>query len=582
MSLSKLRKFSVLALIVAPASAGAACAPGECGPLVLPSVPAQQQLQQRVKRVNVAATIPAAKIEKTQGVDEALAAPDPVSVPVLAPVPAQVPVDAPVQVVVDVTPVADAPAEQPPEAGKKRKRSSSASAAAGKGLFAPAPESTTGVEGFRTDLDGMKPMEIKVTAKGGVPASLASAVRKAISDSATIKVSEGVALDALAGIDVAASNLYPQIDGRLAGGSVGSGDWQATLRRPYFDRKKAYGAASGEASIVARQTVYDFGATRSSIARAAASTEAQNFSVLQTVEDVAYKTADAYLKVLQERELVDLTAENLDSLKEIADLVAENQKNGNGTVADVKRVNARVIDAAAAKADEDLALKLASDQLRRQTRVDPGRLGPAPSLSNLLPADDVKALSIASTTNPGLQSYKASMQSREAEIASIRAGQRPKVVAEVSAANRQFQAVNDKTRFDGSAMLGINYKFYDGGLASAQIEQVRARMLQDEMRMRDAYETIENDLRQNYFTMRVAREKAASLAEGVDLNAKARVLYREQFRGGKRSLLELLEVQQAYYLARRTQVTNQFDERRAGYIILRSLGRFAVAALRTP
>lgn len=442
-------------------------------------------------------------------------------------------------------------------------------------------EGGTGIAGFKTDLEGMKPLEIKVSPRAGVPTTLAAAVRTAIADNALIKVSEGSALDALAGIDVASVGLYPQVDGRLAGGASATGDWQQTRNYAYFNRKNAYGAGRGDASLSAQQILFDFGATRSGIAKAAAFTEAQNFSVLQTIEDVAFKTADAYLKVLQERDLVALASENLDSLKEIADLVSENQKNGNGTIADVKRVGARVIDAASGQADETLALKLASDQLRRLIRVDPSRLGPAPSLSGVLPADETRALTIAETTNPGILAYRASMQSREAEIASIKGGRMPKLTAEISASNRQYQAVNDKTQFDGTALLGLSYKFYDGGLASAQIEQVRARMLQDEMRMRDARETIESDLRQNYFTMKISRDKSRSLAEGVDLNAKARTLYREQFRGGKRSLLELLEVQQAYFLARRTQITNQFDERRASYLILRSLGRFAVAALRT-
>jgi hypothetical protein len=55
--------------------------------------------------------------------------------------------------------------------------------------------------------------------------------------------------------------------------------------------------------------------------------------------------------------------------------------------------------------------------------------------------------------------------------------------------------------------------------------------------------------------------------------------YLEQFGGGKRTLLELLDVQASWYLARRNEITNQNDELRAVYAILRSLGRLTQAVL---
>jgi adhesin transport system outer membrane protein len=437
------------------------------------------------------------------------------------------------------------------------------------------------LDGYKTNLDSMRSPALKRQPVKGVPRTLADVVLTAISDNALIKAGEGGAAEALSAVGAASASLYPQLQGRLAVGQSANSTWQAgkSSTTPYYDRKQTYGALRGDLGLTGEQLIYDFGSTRSHIAKAAAGVEAQNWSVLSTTEDVAFKTASAYLKILEQRELMDLATDNLVSLQEIAFLVTENQKNGNGTVADVKRVNARVIDAASLKADQDYALKLASDELRRFIHMEPGPLGPPPSLSRQLPADEKKAFTDALKTNPSIQAYRANIAARQNEIRALKQGDKPKVFAEIGATNRQYQAVNDKTEIDMSAMLAVRYKFLDGGFSKSQIEGVQARMLVDEMRMRDERETIENDLRQYYFTIKLARGKTESLAEGVDLNAKARALYREQFQGGKRSLLELLEVQQAYYTSKRQQITNQFEERRANFSILRSMGRFAATVL---
>lgn len=445
------------------------------------------------------------------------------------------------------------------------------------------PPAADDVAGFRTDLEALKPEELKRTPRPGVPTTLSQAVLRAVSDNALIRASEGGAADALASIGVASSALYPQIDGEIAAGPAVTGDWTAPKSpgNPFYSGKQTYGAARGDVSLAGRQLIYDFGATRSNVAKSAAITESQNFLVLATVEDIAYRTSDSYLRVQQQRELVSLADENVRALQEIATLVTESQRNGNGTVADVKRANGRLVEAATIRSDEQLALKIATDQLRRMIRAVPGPLRTAPTLSRMIPLTETAALAEAVRTSPRLLTYRASIKSREAEIAYLRGSAKPRLSAVLSGSGRNYLAVNDKTQVDGSALLSLSYRFADGGLISSQVEQVKARMLQDEMRMRDETETIETDLRQQYFTVKISRDRMQSLAEGVDLNEKARTLYREQFGGGRRTLLELLEVQQAYYQARRSQIGNMFEERRAILQVLRAMGRLAVTVIRS-
>lgn len=114
----------------------------------------------------------------------------------------------------------------------------------------------------------------------------------------------------------------------------------------------------------------------------------------------------------------------------------------------------------------------------------------------------------------------------------------------------------------------------DDVTATAQIDQAVSRIVQQEKKLQSQKDDIEADLRQFYWQLESARGKQAGLADGVETSLKARELYNEQFRGGKRSLLELLDIETAYFSARRTQITNRFDEQLATFGIIKSVGRF--------
>jgi adhesin transport system outer membrane protein len=131
--------------------------------------------------------------------------------------------------------------------------------------------------------------------------------------------------------------------------------------------------------------------------------------------------------------------------------------------------------------------------------------------------------------------------------------------------------------FDAQAIVSMTYKFMDGGLAQGQLGQLLARQEQEENRYNFDRDEAEADLRKFYTTIASARSKTASLSEGVEASKKARDLYKEQFQGGKRTLFELLDIQMAAFNAERASIMNMFEERKAVYGVLSTLGVFIEA-----
>jgi adhesin transport system outer membrane protein len=411
---------------------------------------------------------------------------------------------------------------------------------------------------------------------GGRGLSLGEAVRRAVSDNALIGLGEGRVAEALAGIGVSRSALYPQLDVSLATGHDRLGNYSDTFADnglSYFSKKKAYGAWRSDVTFGGRQLIYDFGATSADVGRADAVHKSEGFSLQDQTEDISQKVTEAYLRIIQARELIAIADENVGALQTILSLIGENEKAGNATVADIKRVRARLIDAETLRADADSDLQNASDVFERLVHVPPGPLAAPPPVAGVVPPGVDAAIAALRRDNPGVLAARANLDSARLQLKSQLASALPKVQLESEIQGQDFRTNSAYTTLDAKLMLALRYKILDGGLESSQADQMRAQVLQAEMKMRDATEQGEADLRQAYRALETARAKEQHLAEGTADALKAKQLYEEQYKGGKRSLLELLDVQSAYFQARTAQVQNRFVANRASFAILRGVGK---------
>jgi adhesin transport system outer membrane protein len=410
--------------------------------------------------------------------------------------------------------------------------------------------------------------------------SLGEAVHSAVSDNALIGVGEGRVDEALAGIGLSRSAFFPQVDISADSGSSTLGKYSDDQGgAPYFSGGKTDLSSRSDLTLGGRQLIYDFGATSHDVARASAVKDAESFNLRDQTEDVAQKVSNAYLHILEQRALIAIANMHVEALEQLLRILGENEREGNAAMADIKRVRARLIDAQAQRADAQSELQSASDRFRRLVHVEPGQLSRAPTFSSAIPTSVEAALAQAQQGNPRLQAAEAFFRSARLELESQTASTLPKLQLESQLTGTHFASGDNRTELDGRVMMALRYKILDGGLQSSQSQQLRAKVVQAELRWRDGREEVEADLRQSYHSLVTARAKSAHLRQGVSDAGKAKDLYDEQYRGGKRSLLELLDVQAAYFQAQAAEITNRFDENRAAYAILRDLGRLTSTTL---
>ncbi len=134
---------------------------------------------------------------------------------------------------------------------------------------------------------------------------LTEAVLGAVTSYPEIKAFEARTREARAGIGVARSALLPTVETRLAAGPNFSGAYEGTTV-PYDAARSSNFDGRFDAGVSLRQLLFDFGAARSDVARAELTRDAEAMKLRDKIDEIAGKTAQTYLRVLETRALVAL------------------------------------------------------------------------------------------------------------------------------------------------------------------------------------------------------------------------------------------------------------------------------------
>lgn len=408
--------------------------------------------------------------------------------------------------------------------------------------------------------------------------SLAEAVTQAALTFPEVRIQEQRLREARAGIDVSGSQLYPSLEARVASGASFTGNYAGSAL-PY---SRAANQPDGrlDTSFALRQLLFDFGATGQDIRRAEFIREAEREKLRDKIDDTSYRVAQLVLRLGELRAIVALLDDTVAAHRKLLQVVKAQADEGHGTMADVNRVQSRLVDIATIRSDTQLQVKAAEDNFARLTGFKPGRIGAMPDLRAALPRDPAGAIARADISNPRLASLDATRKSAEAELEFQKRSVLPRFNVELDKESKNLREGSDgRSQLDARAMLAMRVRLLDGGLARATEKQIEARITGAEATIANERRLVETDLRQAYRTIETAPQKRRLIEDGVRAAAKVKELYLEQFQGGRRTVFELLDGQMSYYTARRSQIETMNEGVRATLDILKVTGELTRAII---
>lgn len=315
-----------------------------------------------------------------------------------------------------------------------------------------------------------------------------------------------------------------------------------------------------QAGLTLTQMLFDGYNTKYEVNRQRARVASNAYRVWETSEFLGLDIVESYLNVLRQRELLEIARANVERHLEIERQMNDSASAGRTTQADVEQTRARLAAARANEASVREVLRTSEATYNSKVGEMPRTLqrpaSPAAALAETVDEEVKQSL----VNSPTLASREADIDTAAAEYKQSESTFYPKV---------DFQAnVNHATNTGGSegdverarALVIMNWNLYRGGADTARTREGVYREAQAKETRADSARQLEADVRQTWAQMISANERAREFKIQGEANQKVVDAYMDQFNLDRRTLLDVLDAQNEYFVSQSNTINAQYLE----------------------
>lgn len=333
--------------------------------------------------------------------------------------------------------------------------------------------------------------------------------------------------------------------------------------------------------VTVTQPLYRGGRTVAAVNRAENLVQAQRASLVATEQSVLLDAATAYLDVVRDQAVLDLTVNNEQVLRRQLEAAQDRFRVGEITRTDVSQSESRLARSTSDRIQAEGLLNASRAQFARLIGAPPARLV-QPTVTVALPKTLQETIALGEQNNPNVIASRFNQQASEDNIDLVRGELLPSVsVAGTLSKNwDQSQLVDESEQ--ASIVARVTVPIYEGGATTARVREAKQVANQRRIQIEE--------------TSRAARETAIRAWEAL-VTARASILSRqEQVRSadialegvrqeatvGSRTVLDVLDAEQELLNARVELVRSQRDELVAVFQVLAATGQLTAGRLGLP
>ena len=342
-------------------------------------------------------------------------------------------------------------------------------------------------------------------------------------------------------IDEAKSAWYPHVG--LTGNAGPSRQTDSSGR---LDNNVSYG-------ITLTQLVYDFGKTNNDIKLQTAARDSYRFKLMATLTDVAEKTATAYMEVSRYQALCDAAQRNIHSLENVYNMAALRANAGLNSSSDELQAQTRIAGMRSTLEQYQAQMASAKAQLAVLTGVQPEAIAAPPAE---LVEQSVSLKNIDYQSIPLVLAAENLRQSAQYGVEKTKAQYWPTL--SIQGGKTRYQT-SDRSYWDDQLQLNVNAPLYQGGAVSAQVQQAEGQQKISASQVEQAKLDVLQRASVAYANWTGARgREEAGLAQSESAH-KTRDVYQNEYKLGKRSLNDLLTVEQDVFQAQSAEINANYD-----------------------
>lgn len=358
------------------------------------------------------------------------------------------------------------------------------------------------------------------------------------------------------------------------------------IRRLDSPGRRTLGTAGRElypsdVGLTLRQTLFDGGDRRSQVDQQAARVDGASYRVLERSEAIALSVAQEYLEIMLQAQIVEAARVNAGFHRQILGDIAQSVSGGTLTEADRIQGQERLLSANSRlqEATEELEaakirfLKLVGKPIGKP--VNPG------SVAKSIPRTVEAAIEQARRNNPRIAAAGADVDAADALVRGANAPFLPNISLEGTARIGDDVDGSDGYTSDLQARVVARWNLYRGGRDLAAKQERIRRAGEQRQALAVTHREVEQTIRDAWNQRAKRAELASMLRDQASTNARLVSSYREQFRVGERSLLDVLGAQNTRFNSAVLAQTAAFASLFAEYRLLAAMGGLA-KTLNTP
>lgn len=333
------------------------------------------------------------------------------------------------------------------------------------------------------------------------------------------------------------------------------------------------GLWQADSEITVNQMLFDGFDTKNESKRQYYRRKSASYRVFETVEFTAMNTIRAYMDVLKFTHLVDLGAKNVKTNKGYLAQMNERLKFKSGSMADVQQVQSRLSLALARQSAALNSLSDARAEYYRVVGIKPSELDKQNLPEAPLPEALTTAIETAIQTHPAIKITQNDVVVAEALAKRQKADLYPTLDFELGANTNKNTDGTRNYDSEYNALINLSYNLYNGGEDLARYREHLKRLDEAKEAHRQTLQDVERNLTLSWERFIHAKDRNQHFTNQEKAATQVLEAYQDQFRVGRRTLLDLLDSENELFTARVSQTNAYYNMLNNYYQIMTDTGQ---------
>ncbi|SQI40658.1 Outer membrane efflux protein BepC precursor [Leminorella richardii] len=309
---------------------------------------------------------------------------------------------------------------------------------------------------------------------------------------------------------------------------------------------------NGSVGMNLQQLLYDFGKTSGSIDEQNNLTAAYTYQMYSTMNAVGQQTLQNYLQVKRYQELAQASMRNLLSLQKVRDMAQMRADAGLSSQSDVLQASSRIAAMNATYEQYQSQVRSSQAALAALTGAISDNLPDVPQ--SLLKQEMKQTLSYQQ--NNAVRSAQAKQQAAAQRVEQAKAQRWPTVSVQ---AGRTRYSYNTGNYWDDQIQLVVNAPIYQGGALNAKIDAAEGERRAAQAEVEANKLDINQKAATAYADMYGAGQRQMAGKAQQTSAEQTRGVYQDEYKLSKRSLNDLLSVEQDVMQADVAEIGARYD-----------------------